>query len=465
MSSASFQVSGETSPESMYTLNWLFGDVFGHSVEFIDEPSENREAVFEISTQGSDATLQLPNIFLKQASNAWLKMRSIPDDQFFDASVSVNDRSIEFAIFADNHTPGLTQLGPNQHRLGIDIFGSIFFLISRYEEAVSVERDDHDRFLASASCLYKKPESFFRAIGNEYIELLWAAIQHIWPGIERKPRSFRLMPSHDIDWPSLFATQSILASGLTMAKRVIKQKSLKSARQLLQFPYQYLTGGQSVDPFNNIDWIAEQSEHHGLRSAFYYIPEWTHEFDSRMPINHITVQEQWKRINSGGHEIGIHPGYETYRSSPRIESAANAVRNQLDRLGIVQPEIGGRHHFLRWRSSETATHWDAAGMTYDSTLGFAEQPGFRCGVCYEFPMYDLENRKPLKLVQRPLVAMECSVIDAQYMDLGLTSDAFNLFQTLKQECQKYHGDFTLLWHNTWLLTPKQRDFYQSLLAA
>lgn len=62
--------------------------------------------------------------------------------------------------------------------------------------------------------------------------------------------------------------------------------------------------------------------------------------------------------------------------------------------GIDQPVLGDRQHFLRWETSTTARLWDANGLDYDSTLSCADRPGFRCGTCREYPLYDLHERRP-----------------------------------------------------------------------
>ena len=31
-------------------------------------------------------------------------------------------------------------------------------------------------------------------------------------------------------------------------------------------------------------------------------------------------------------------------------------------------------HYLRWENTTTLQAWDEAGMNYDSTLGYADQP-------------------------------------------------------------------------------------------
>ena len=132
--------------------------------------------------------------------------------------------------------------------------------------------------------------------------------------------------------------------------------------------------------------------------------------------------------------------------------------------GIEQEVLGGRQHFLRWETPTTAQLWDENGLTYDSTLSCADHPGFRCGTGHEYPMYDLLNRKPLKVRERPLIVMECSVIAERYLGLGYTDQALDLMLTLKHRALRYGGNFTLLWHNAHFNHPKDREFYQALVA-
>jgi hypothetical protein len=137
----------------------------------------------------------------------------------------------------------------------------------------------------------------------------------------------------------------------------------------------------------------------------------------------------------------------------------------MQKNGMKQKPLGGRQHFLRWKTPETFQNWEYAGMEYDATLSYADMPGFRCGTCWEFPVYDLINRKPLNLIERPLIAMECSVTAERYMNKGYGEEAFKVFKSLKDACKKYNGNFVLLWHNSELVTEEQKRLYLSVLDA
>lgn len=102
-------------------------------------------------------------------------------------------------------------------------------------------------------------------------------------------------------------------------------------------------------------------------------------------------------------------------------------------------------------------------MEYDSTLGFADFAGFRCGTCYEYSAYDCVGHKRLRLKERPLIAMECSVTEPCYMGLGWGEKALNIFKKLKDLCRYYKGNFIILFHNNSLITTVQKKLYKQVL--
>jgi hypothetical protein len=67
------------------------------------------------------------------------------------------------------------------------------------------------------------------------------------------------------------------------------------------------------------------------------------------------------------------------------------------------------------------------------------------------------------MAQRPLIAMECSVIAPRYLGLGYGPASLTLFQRLKQRCQAVGGQFTLLWHNSHFTTAAERELYRQVV--
>ena len=120
-------------------------------------------------------------------------------------------------------------------------------------------------------------------------------------------------------------------------------------------------------------------------------------------------------------------------------------------------------HYLRWDQRVTPTALANAGLHYDSTLGYADHPGFRCGTCHPFPYFDIDQGVATNLLIRPLVAMECTVLAKRYLGLGATPDAFEVFAGLKQACRRVGGEFSLLWHNSFLFCDAERELYRAVI--
>lgn len=91
--------------------------------------------------------------------------------------------------------------------------------------------------------------------------------------------------------------------------------------------------------------------------------------------------------------------------------------------------------------------------------------GFRFGTCYEYPVFDIERRKKLTLRERPLIFMDQTIINDCYMGLGHTEKAIEYINKLKEICKAYNGDFVFLWHNSHLVTERQKEMYITTLSS
>ncbi len=351
---------------------------------------------------------------------------------------------------------------PGRLELGIDVFGSAFHQLSRLEEHVSAERDHHERFPASASLACR--EGFLgRALVNELGDLLAACFERLWPGFTRRRRGYRLLLSHDVDWPWMVAGRP-LPKVLKSALGDLWQGRGPSAARARLAAFRSTRGGNyDADPGNTFDWLMELSEARGLASAFYFISgHGPGEIDGVYDLRDPWIHRLLRRIDDRGHEIGLHPSYGSFRSPATIRHELDQLRETCAGLGIARQSWGGRQHYLRWQNPVTWQGWEDAGLTYDSTLGFSDRAGFRCGSCYPYPVFNLETRRALALEERPLIVMEVTL--RQYLGLSWAA-AREAIAKLAAVCRGHGGDFTLLWHNSSLLGTAERRAYAEALEA
>jgi hypothetical protein len=450
-------------PDSFHAeRRWISSILLGEFLGLLYEVRFDGADCVRISAFGK--SLELSDDFFADAEDRWLSRESLPavplqrwtvsdsglDPLLAEPTVPVLFGAAGFGIDAKDHAT-----------LRLDIFGSAFFMLSRYEEATCEERDIYDRFPAASSLAYRA--GFLeRPIVDEYVEILLAAMRRLWPQLERKPQQFMKVVSCDVDHPY----HPSAASFPRLIKRTVGEAMRKRTfRQLLNPLRNYVAsrnGDWRNDPYYyTVDWMMDVNEKAGNKVAFYFIPENTHPvFDDFCPITDCAVRAMMRRIAYRGHEIGIHPGYETYQNVKKIISGKSKLQQVLSEEGIAQKIIGGRHHYLRW-TTRTPALWDAAGLEYDSTLGYGEHTGFKCGTCREYRMYDLHRRRALQLTQRPLICMECSVIFD--MGYGVSDLAFDKMESMKNAVKRFNGNFTLLWHNSNLETETARKMYQELI--
>lgn len=351
----------------------------------------------------------------------------------------------------------------NQATIGYDILGLTYWMLNRIEEIGSEELDNHGRFPATSSHAYKH-DYLERPVVDEWLHILGQVVQQVWPHVELKQHQFSIKVSHDVDSPSLYSFKPWKTIVRMMAGHLLKRRDIKA---FLQAPYIKLTTGKQLhkqDPYNTFDWLMDVSEANNLTSAFYFICGTTSNMDADYQPEDPRIAKLMRHMHERGHEIGLHPSYGTYQTPELIKQEADRLRGVLRATGIDQPQIGGRMHYLRWEHPTTLQAWEDAGMAYDSTLSYADRPGFRCGICYEYPAFNAVTQQQLNIRIRPLIAMECTVIDDVYLGLGVTQAAENKFLELKEKCRQLGGCFTTLWHNSYFANEAGlKEMYQRII--
>jgi len=374
------------------------------------------------------------------------------------------------ALGSDIPAPGISVLpeplierAPQGYLIHYDILGLAYWMMSRKEEVGRTDLDIHMRFPASAS--HASRHGYLeRPIVDEWFHILAQVMMRAWPALPLAEHHFQTLVSHDVDGPSwyTFSTlpQLIRTIGGDLFIRHMPLRALKAPVVWAQARSRL----HESDPANTFGWLMSTSEKRGLASAFYFICGRTDAcMDAQYEPEHPAIRALMREIHSRGHEIGLHPSYNTFQQPSAIAAEAQRLDRICEEEAIDRPSWGGRMHFLRWETPTTLYGWEQAGAAYDSSLGYADRPGFRCGTCFEYPAFDPARYAPVNLRIRPLIAMEVTVMGSNYLGLGTGEAACAKFMQLKNACRAVNGNFTLLWHNSELETPECRALYTSIL--
>jgi hypothetical protein len=447
--------------EQIYVLDILLGEFLG--LDFKVETSESD--VIEITKEGSFdkiAKLTLCTSFFKQANKNWLKIESMPNlslKSWKPLNDGINVNLVEPSIPVLYGSPGLERKNNHIH-LNLDIFGSVFFMLSRYEELVIKKRDNHDRFSAKDSISYKS-NFLNRPIVDEYLEILTTCLKDLWPNLHfliQKPKTFI---SCDVDEPYDCTVETFLDLIKVCAGDLIKRRSfIEMLKRINRFCFNKI-GIYKFDRNYTFDFYMSLCEQVGLKAAFYFIPSSDEPNNCCYQITDRKILKLIKKIHKNGFEIGVHGTYQSYNDKNKIFNQKCEFEKILEKKSINLKLKGNRQHFLRWDSQVTPDYLDAAGFVYDTSGGYADFPGFRYGTSKEFSMWSWQDRKKLNLKQRPLIVMDTSI--SKYMGLGYSKEALNIILKLKKNCELFGGVFNILWHNSDLKNDNQVNMLKEIL--
>ena len=298
-------------------------------------------------------------------------------------------------------------------RFGFDVFETIFFHISRVEEwnLKSAQLDAHDRMKAEEMILVKN--------SLEKIPVVDRLVIAFFEALGFKPKTFptKINWTHDIDIIQKFPTfkKVIFAFGNV----IFKQRNIRGFFKLTSQYFDFLKTGK--DPFDTFDLLLfksdswkdfESSHEYELASKTIYIlsggevPKIENHFDLSNP----RVIEFINLAKSRGYEIGIHPSYNSHLKKDLFKKEKEA----LEKL-IGHDVQATRQHFLRWKFPETPRIIEEMGMKSDSTVGFADRIGFRCGTGFAYHLYDFEKERAFEFLEIPMVVMDVGLMrDAHY---------------------------------------------------
>jgi len=321
-------------------------------------------------------------------------------------------------------------------------------VLCRWEEVQSAERDQHGRFPAVASVAFQ--EGFLhRPIVDEYGMALEQALRALSPGWSPSRREPCLKLSHDID-----------STGIPFQFRTAIGATLRRRRPLETCQW-FLSLVPSVDPppIRTVDRIVQLSLERGLDSAVYWMNAKPSPYDTGYSLLEPRVQKRIQTFRERDVEMGIHPSYFSFGDPSRLRKEVNEWRSV-----IGGKPIGGRQHYLRWLPA-TWNDWENAGLSYDSSVGYADHIGFRAGTCIPFRPWSVAEDRALSLLEIPLLVMDGTLVAAEFMRLQ-EEEALAQVRSLAERCRIAGGVFTFLGHTDWLTEPAfGENFYLSLVEA
>lgn len=343
----------------------------------------------------------------------------------------------------------------SQIKIGSDIIAACFFMLTRWEEIVEKEKDNHQRSIAKNS-IASKWGFLHRPIVDEYADLIWKCLVHLGYQGTRKKQNYELIITHDVDEIQKWDSSSTATK--TVAGDILKRKSLKLAQANLK-QIKATKKGLIKDPYDTFEELMDLSETKGVKSHFFFLHYGTHENDQNYSWDNPHVAEAIEKITKRGHHVGLHPSYNTFNNLDLLQTEKTEFESKFNKT-----VSSGRQHYLRFETPTTWQNWEDVGMTWDSTMYYSETLGFRCGTCRDFPVFNVLTKKTLALRELPLTFMDITFF--KRIENNESEELLTELKSYINTVRKHGGTFIMLWHTNYLnlnVFEKHKAFYMKAL--
>ena len=400
-----------------------------------------------------------PNLHTVRAR--WM---SPPGEPFRTA---IPDLIVPFCDQPENGRPLFCRTSPGRIECFADLPASILFSLCRIEEMRRCRRDVHSRFTAEMS-VARRDGFLDRPVVDEWGLAFAQGLEALVPGWRPKARPLRSKISHDVDdvglstriWPINLNAD---VTPFTRTAWMILPYDLRRAIKLSVEHSDPIRGGaqlfRALRPsqpscLGLVQTVVSAALLRGLDSAVYWKASRLGPFDSGYDPRDGRIQKLICMLREQGVENGVHPGYRTFRNPQELQAEVQILQKVLG-----EEQLGGRQHYLRW-CTETWMDWENCRLAYDSTVGYADQVGFRAGTCIPFRPWLLSQDREARLLEIPLLVTDTSLLD--YMRLQ-DDELLNIVSQLIRRCRTVGGVFTFLCHNTTLRDARFVEKYEQIL--
>lgn len=371
----------------------------------------------QASNESSDYSMPALNHFFAQ--------KNIPLADLKLTSFEVTDSKVIHGIT----TTGQSSAWLIDHHFQFDLFETIFCIISRYEEwhALDNQLDRHNRMKAEEQLLVKNELHRIPVVDR----LVAAFLDLFLPDRKVKKTSIRI--THDIDdLEKMGSYLRLLRSFAGVIKRGVSLSNIS----ILWNQFQEKRNGGN-DPYDTYDWMLSAKA--GFEKILYLHVGKAHQLDSGYRIDQPMVQKIIRYCKERNYQLGIHPGYQAARAVHQMQKEFDYFTEQLG----TQPQYS-RQHFLRFIWPTTPDQLEKQGIKDDSSLGFAEQIGFRCGTGFAYPLYNFDEERPYRFTETPMIVMDLSLLrEGNYEEKKIEKTLYHFMEE-----NQYDTYITFNFHNS-----------------
>lgn len=320
----------------------------------------------------------------------------------------------------------------SDNSINYDLFASIFYMVSRYEEYFKTDLDPHERFRAENSLAFKN-NFLEKPIVNIWIKELKTLIETKYPDYKFPKKEYQYINSIDIDLAYSYKGKSKGLLVSSFIKNLLQGNTDELKNKLAFFTKKI------EDPYDTYAVFKNINEKYKKANLFFIQIGNYGKFDKNLHHKSPKFQNLIKELHQEN-EIGLHPSYASNKNPQLI----GVEKKRLEHI-LGEKIIKSRQHFLKLHFPETYENLIHEGIEHDYTMGYASKIGFRAGICHPFPFFNLKTNEQRNLMLHPFQIMDGTLNG--YMQLT-PDQALEKSKKIINNVKAVEGTFVSLWHNS-----------------
>lgn len=403
----------ELSNRLSYTCDFIFTHVLNCKYHIT-----NDQAVFESS---DSIKLNYSRIFIDKA------FRVLPHTLLFEKGINgsykpMSSKRDEIVYF---------NLNTDSCDLGFDLFASVFYFISRYQEWQTFEKDTHRRFELKNSIQFETGSHLIPLV-NIWINELKLKLHAHYPSLKFPAKKFQYISTIDVDNLYAYKNKGALRTIGAFGKDLLKLDLMNFTRRLK------VLLNKEQDPFDVYTKLEELSKSTRIPLIFFFLQRSNTKHDRTINPHSNAFKKVFEQLKKDGVAFGLHPSYYTSSEPELMKHEFDLIRKNSN-----CPVSISRQHYLRFDIRATPQILINNKVVADFSMGFASGVGYRAATFTPFYYFNLEANEVSNLLMVPFAAM-----DGAYFVYNQTSasDAELQIEKMAEQVKSLEGIFITVFH-------------------
>jgi len=366
----------------------------------------------------------------------------------FFSQISIYDKdAVKFVKYADEYIPFL--FSPNgsifdystdKIKINKDIISSAFYFLTCWQEyaedKIIIPGDRYD---------YRNSLQYYwdftdLPVVDRYCKMFEISLSQVlkkFSKIRNWPNKslFALTISHDIDYWDYWS-KDFFRKTINYNLHRLKKSPLKSLYKIIGH---FLTKGIFHSTKRPIKKMIEIEKIFNSRSSFFLLTDGNSLDKRQLYFNNKETVSEIKSLLTG-QDVGLHGNQIAAFDKDTLAEQKSAFEKEFDNC------FGYRNHHLSFDYQKSFALLEEAGFKYDSTLGFWENIGFRAGISYPFFPFNINQNRPFRVLEIPLIIMDTTLFSAKSMSLS-TRKSKHKIKKMILSTRKNKSHLSILWHN------------------